>query len=205
MTLLNGHEAPDILTVQPEVLTVPRDTSFEHALDETAPKPEAVHESDGIEIPRLGGERRDIIPEHLRTWKGVRSTCGKYLDAARFHALFHLLRAPMYLVLGAMWAVVGVVRIANRQRAWWWLDEQTYLRSKTVVEGNTGEWRKPHSDLRRCGPGAAPSSRRAVRRRARAAPHRAGAWCAGSSSRVAGAAARSTPDIPSPGRSSSRR
>lgn len=147
--LLNGHDIPDILTVQPEVLTVPRDTSFEHALDETAPKPEAVHESDGIEIPRLGGERRDIIPEHLRTWKGVRSTCGKYLDAARFHALFHLLRTPMYLVLGTLWAVVGVLRIANRQRAWWWLDEQTYLRSKTVVEGNTGEWRKLHSDLRK--------------------------------------------------------
>jgi hypothetical protein len=141
---LNGHNP-----AAPEVLTVPRDTSFEHALDETAAKPEPVHDGDGMAIPRLGGERRPIVPEHLRTLKGVLAVAGRYADAARFHVLFHLLRAPMYLALGALWAVVGVVRVANRQRAWWWLDEQTYLRSKTVVEGNTGEWRKLHSDLRK--------------------------------------------------------
>jgi hypothetical protein len=52
----------------PELHLVPRDTSFEHALDETAPEAELVHDGDGIEIPRLGGERRPIVPAHLRTW-----------------------------------------------------------------------------------------------------------------------------------------
>jgi hypothetical protein len=130
-------------------LVVPRDTSFEHQLDETAPKPVPVHDGDGIEIPRLGGERRDIIPAHLRTLKGIWSTVCKYADAARFHSLFHLLRSPMYLVLGVLWSVVGVGRLANRQRKWWWVSEQSFLRSKAVVDGNSPEWRKLHTDVRK--------------------------------------------------------
>ena len=67
----------DESTPPPELHLVPRDTSFEHPLDETAPKPEPVHDGDGIEIPRLGGERRPIIPEHLQTWQGIQSTAGQ--------------------------------------------------------------------------------------------------------------------------------
>jgi S-DNA-T family DNA segregation ATPase FtsK/SpoIIIE len=132
---------------RPELHLVPRDTSFEHPLDETAAKPEPVHDGDGIAIPRLGGERLPIIPEHLRTWKGIKSTAGKYLDAARFHALFHLVRAPVYLALGAVWAVAGVVRIARAQIAWWWVTEQSFLRSKAVVDGNSPEWRALHTHV----------------------------------------------------------
>jgi S-DNA-T family DNA segregation ATPase FtsK/SpoIIIE len=143
---LNGHDVPDIL---PEVLTVPRDTSFEHPLDETAPKPEPVHDGDGIPIGRLGGERRPIVPEHLRTAKGVLAVAARYADAARFHALFHLLRSPKYLTMAALWAVVGALRIADRQRQWWWVTEQSFLRSKQVVDGNSPEWRKLHSEARR--------------------------------------------------------
>jgi DNA segregation ATPase FtsK/SpoIIIE, S-DNA-T family len=127
--------------VPPELHLVPRDTSFEHPLDETAPKPEPVHEGDGIEIPKLGGERRDIIPPHLRTWKGVKSTAGKHLDAARFHALFHLLRLPAYLVLGTFWAVWGLILIAERQRRWWWVTEAAPLKTKAVLDGNSPEYR----------------------------------------------------------------
>ena len=134
---------------RPELHLVPRDTSFEHELDETAPKPEPVHDGDGFEIPRLGGERRDIIPVHLRTWKGIRSTAGKHADAARFHTLFHLLRVPMYLVLGVLWAFVGALKIARSQRDWWWVSEQSFLRSKAVVEGNSPEWRALHGMARK--------------------------------------------------------
>jgi len=144
---LNGHQQD--VQAPPELHLVPRDTSFEHPLDEAAAEPVPVHDGDGIAIPRLGGERRDIIPAHLRTWKGICSTIGKYLDAARFHALFHLLRSPAYLALGVVWAVVGVVRTGNRQRGWWWVDEQSYLRSKQVVDGNSPEWRKLHSEVRK--------------------------------------------------------
>jgi S-DNA-T family DNA segregation ATPase FtsK/SpoIIIE len=146
---LNGHKEDAPTAAPPEVLTVPRDTSFEHQLDETAPKPVPVHDGDGHAMPRLGGERRDIIPAHMRTLKGIWSTMCKYLDAARFHSLFHLLRSPMYLALSVLWAVAGAGRLANRQRQWWWVSEQSFLRSKAVVEGNSPEWRKLHSDVRK--------------------------------------------------------
>jgi DNA segregation ATPase FtsK/SpoIIIE, S-DNA-T family len=136
-------------TPPPELHLVPRDTSFEHALDEAAPGPEAVHDGDGIALPSLGGERRPIVPEHLRTWHGVRATAARYLDAARFHTLFHLLRSPLYLVMGVLWAFVGAVKIAGAQREWWWVSEQSFLRSKAVVDGNSPEWRALHSLARK--------------------------------------------------------
>jgi DNA segregation ATPase FtsK/SpoIIIE, S-DNA-T family len=131
-------------TPPPELRLVPRDTSFEHPLDETAPKPEPVHDADAIELPRLGGDRRPIVPEHLQTLAGVRSTAGKHLDAARFHTLFHLLRSPSYLVLGTVWAVVGAAKIIKAQLDWWLVTEQSFLRSKAVVDGNSPEWRALH-------------------------------------------------------------
>src|ERR1700677_3294897 len=105
----------------PELHLVPRDTSFEHPLDETAGKPEPVHDGDGIEIPRLGGERKPIVPEHLRTLAGIRSTVWKYIDAAGFHVSFHALRSPKYLGASLWWAVVGVVLLARAQLKWWWV------------------------------------------------------------------------------------
>jgi hypothetical protein len=128
---------------------VPRDTSFEHPLDETAPRPEPVHEGDGMPLPRLGGERRPIIPVHLRTLGGVWRVACEYADAARFHALFHALRSPKYLAWSAVWAVAGVLRVAEAQRRWWWVTEQAYLRSKAVVDGNSPEWRSLHNLVRK--------------------------------------------------------
>lgn len=141
----NGH----VRTAPQDLHPVPRDTSFEHALDETAPKPERVHDGDGIAIPGLGGERRPIVPGHLRTWQGIRTTIGKYLDAARFHTLFHLLRTPLYLVMGVFWACAGTVKIARMQLTWWWVSEQSSLRSKAVVDGNSPEWRSLHGLARK--------------------------------------------------------
>jgi hypothetical protein len=138
------------VTPPPELHLVPRDTSFEHALDEgTAPKPEPVHDGDGTEIPSLGGERRPIVPEHLRTWAGIKSAAYKYFDAARFHTLFHLIRSLGYLFWGVIWACAGAARIGREQRQWWWVAEQGYLRSKAIAEGNTAEYRKLHSDARK--------------------------------------------------------
>ena len=136
-------QAPD--PDRPELHLVPRDTSFEHQLDETAAKAEAVHDGDGIEIPRLGGERLAIVPEHLRTLAGIRSVLLKYLDAARFHTSFHALRSPKYLLWSVLWAFVGLVRLAKKQKDWWWVSESGNLRSKAVVDGNSPEWRSLHS------------------------------------------------------------
>jgi DNA segregation ATPase FtsK/SpoIIIE, S-DNA-T family len=132
-----GGEMPD----RPELHLVPRDTSFEHQLDETAPKPEPVHEGDGIEIPKLGGDRLPWVPEHLRTWKGIRSTAYKYFDAARFHSVFHAIRSPKYLIMSVLYAVKGLGRLVRKQLAWWWVIEQSHLRTKAVLDGNSAEWR----------------------------------------------------------------
>ena len=139
--VLNGHKEDPAPPEVPEVLKVPRDTSFEHLLDEDAAEPVPVHDGDGIDIPSLGGERLPIVPEHLRTWEGVKRTAGAYLDAARFHASFHALRSPKYAGMAALWAFVGVYRVADEQRKWWWVVEQSPLRSKAVVDGNSPEWR----------------------------------------------------------------
>ena len=128
----------------PELRLVPRDTSFEHPLDETAPKPEPVHDGDGIDLPKLGGDRKPIVPEHLQTLAGVRSTVYKHLDAARFHAVYHLIRSQNYLFWGTIWACVGAYRITKAQKDWWLVTEQSYLRSKAVVDGNSPEWRALH-------------------------------------------------------------
>ncbi|HLK73842.1 MAG TPA: hypothetical protein VKU77_09375 [Streptosporangiaceae bacterium] len=139
----NGHKPPEA----PEVVTVPRDTSYEHQLDDTAPKPEPVHDGDGIAIPALGGERLPVIPPHLRTWEGIRSTTARHLDAARFHISFHALRSPWYLMQATWWAIIGIGRVANAQRQWWWVTEQSHLRSKAVVDGNSPEWRALHTHV----------------------------------------------------------
>lgn len=128
-------------TPPPELHLVPRDTSFDHALDETAAKPEPVHDGDGTEIPGIGGERRPIVPEHLQTWQGIKSTAYKHFDAARFHTLFHSLRSLGYLFWGVIWACAGAVKVTRLQISWWWLAEQSYLRSKAVAEGNSPEYR----------------------------------------------------------------
>jgi len=121
---MNGHKADAEITEADELAAVPRDTSYEHALDETAPDPEPVHDGGGIEIPRLGGERRDIIPAHLRTWKGIRSTAYRHFDAARFHVVFHLLRSPGYLASSVLWSVAGFIKLARNQLHWWWVIER---------------------------------------------------------------------------------
>lgn len=137
---LNGHR-----DLPPEILLVPRDTSFEHPLDETAGKAQPVHADEPPGLPRLGGDRLPIVPPHLRTLPGILSTCGKHLDAARFHVLFHLLRSPRYLAMSVVWAAVGLGRIAERQRRWWWVTESGHLRSKAVLDGNSPEWRSLHN------------------------------------------------------------
>ena len=59
------HPLEDPTGVEPdaEVIPIRKDTSFEHPLDETAPKPEPVHDGDGPEIPAT---RRGTAAHHSR-------------------------------------------------------------------------------------------------------------------------------------------
>ena len=142
---MTEHPLDDEGTPPPELHLVPRDTSFEHALDETAPKPEPVHDGDGIEIPRLGGERKPIVPEHLRTWPGIQSTGWQVPRRRRVPRL-----VPRAALARSTWssACSGHRRRAPRSPGssvdWWWVAEQSSLRSKAVVDGNSPEWRALH-------------------------------------------------------------
>src|SRR5215472_4836507 len=75
----------------------PRDTSYEVELDDDREDPEPVLPVP-IPLPPVGGERRPVIPPHLRTWGGVAKTAARYADAGRHHTAFHLSRSPWYLL-----------------------------------------------------------------------------------------------------------
>ena len=171
----SGHEG-DPEPLPPELHLIPRDTSFEHPLDETAPKPEPVHDGDGMEIPRLGGERKPIVAP---------STCGRWPGSARPSGSTSTRpgstpRSTRMRLAASTWPARpggpswASSCLARAQLRWWWVSESAPLRSKAVVDGNAPEWRsrchgktvKTRSSARR---GA---RRRAVRRRARARAHR---------------------------------
>ena len=125
-----------------EVIPFKRDTSYEHPLDDDDDtEVVAVHEPGGIPLPRLGGERRPIIPAHLRTWSGARKHVGKRSADAGHHVVFHGIRTPWYLLQGIWWAVIGLFRIAGRQRRWWWMPEHAILASLAVAANNPKEYR----------------------------------------------------------------
>ena len=58
----------------------------------------AVHGGDGIALPARPGERHPVIPGHLRTWTGVRSTAGRHGGLLAHRGAFHAVRSPGYLL-----------------------------------------------------------------------------------------------------------
>ena len=132
----------------PGVPAVPAaDTSYEIALDEDpAPVAELVHSGDGFALPARPGVRLPVIPEHLRTWGGVRATAARHGGMLAYRGTFHAVRGPGYLFKALGWAVYGLLVLAARAVRWWWVAEQTRLRSLAVVSGDSEEWRHLHKD-----------------------------------------------------------
>src|SRR4051812_22955743 len=78
------------------------DTSYEIALDDgAAGTAEPVHHGDGIALPARPGERRPVIPGHLRTWKGVRGAAARHGGLLAHRVGYHGLRSPGYLLKAA--------------------------------------------------------------------------------------------------------
>ena len=134
----------------PGVPAVPAsDTSYEVPLDEgPAGAAELVHQGDGIALPSRDGERRPVIPAHLRTWSGVRGTAARHGALAAHRGAYHGVRSPGYLLKASGWALYGLLVILERARRWWWLQEQTRLRSLAVIAGDSREWRNLHKDAK---------------------------------------------------------
>jgi hypothetical protein len=123
------------------------DTSYEVALDDApAAAVEPVHSGDGIALPARPGERHPVIPRHLRTWAGIRGTATRHGGLLAHRGAYHGVRSPGYALRAIGWAVVGLLVLLGRAIRWWWVAEQTRLRSLAVISGDAKEWRELHKD-----------------------------------------------------------
>ncbi len=85
------------------------------------------------------GERRPIIPEQWQR-ASARATVRHHAALSWHRARFHGLRAPAYVIKAVVWAAVGAGRLALAQIGWWWVAEQTWLRSEAIAAGDHRAW-----------------------------------------------------------------
>jgi hypothetical protein len=110
---------------RPETAADTYDTSFEVALDDDpAPATPVLVDT----VAKARDDRAPIIPTHLRTLPGVRRTATRVAVRTGHRIGYHAVRSPLYAVLAAWWAVVGLFRLVGRQLAWWWVLESHALR-----------------------------------------------------------------------------
>ena len=89
-------------------------------------------------------ELRPILPEHLRTWAAARKHYGWHLKRGRHHTLYHLVRVPKRAWDTLRWSVLGALKIGWIEVNWWWVTEQTYLRSQAVRDNDPRTWESLH-------------------------------------------------------------
>jgi DNA segregation ATPase FtsK/SpoIIIE, S-DNA-T family len=123
---------------------VPLETSYEVELDAPPAGPPVPVDAP----PTPAGTRLPVIPAHLRTMAGVRAATARQAGGLAHRSAYHAVRAPRYLLLAAMWSVVGVLRVAARQVRWWWLAEQWSLRSQAAASGDSREWMRLHKEAK---------------------------------------------------------
>jgi S-DNA-T family DNA segregation ATPase FtsK/SpoIIIE len=118
------------------------DTSFEITLDDK-PVPVVVPRVD--KTPVL----QPIIPEHLSTIDGLKSTLVRKTTRTWHRTRYHLVRSPKYFLLCVMWGIVGLFKGAEMQRRWWWLSEATPLRRSAIDKDEHALWKGLHSEGRK--------------------------------------------------------
>jgi DNA segregation ATPase FtsK/SpoIIIE, S-DNA-T family len=80
-------------------------------------------------------QRKAIIPAHWRTWAAAREHVKLASGAAAYHAAWHGVRVPMYLVLTCWWALVGIVRTVSLLLAWWHVPGMASLERQAAADG----------------------------------------------------------------------
>jgi S-DNA-T family DNA segregation ATPase FtsK/SpoIIIE len=113
---------------QPNLPAVPDDTPAE--------KRPAVY----ADITGQPGERRAIIPVSLHRGQ-LRGTVASFAGLQWHRSRYHGLRAVFYLLAAAVFAVIGVLRLAVTQVHWWWVLEQHELRMDAIAGKDPREWR----------------------------------------------------------------
>ena len=131
---------------------------YEPDATENAPVPDDAIEGTVVPFPgaapelpaprkaRFGevAELRPIIPAHLRTVGAARKHYGWKARRARHHSLYHLVRLPGRAVNTARWAALGLLKLGWIEVNWWWVTEQTYLRSQAVRDNDPRTWESLH-------------------------------------------------------------
>jgi DNA segregation ATPase FtsK/SpoIIIE, S-DNA-T family len=125
----------------PAVAAEPADVSAE------AGQPAEARPAIYADITGQPGERLPILPRALHR-DNIRGTVTTFAGLQWHRTRYHGLRAPVYVLALAVFAVVGVVRLIGQQLAWWWLLEQHELRSEAAAAGDTREWLKLHKEAK---------------------------------------------------------
>lgn len=124
---------------------------FEHALDDDPDEPQLIHPPGGFGLPVPDPDRRPVVPPALRSLKTARKELARRSEPVRYGTAFHGLRAPLYLLLAVVWAVVGVFRLKGRLWRYVMVSEMTPLLAQAVADGDSreyralqGQWRRVH-------------------------------------------------------------
>lgn len=121
------------------------DTSYDHALDdEPAPLP-VVHVD---ELPaRSRHDRKPVIPQHLRTWTGIRNHTRYVTGLTGNRLAYHAVRSWWYALLAAFWAPVGAGKLAGRQLRWFWHPELSAMLQHAADTNDVKEGTKVERQL----------------------------------------------------------
>src|SRR5262249_20458382 len=74
----------------------------------------------------------------------LRRAAGRWAHAAAFHAV----RAPWYAVRLVGYAVLGLLRVAGNQVAWWWVRDHFTLMQSAAAAGERMEWARLHREIK---------------------------------------------------------
>lgn len=84
-------------------------------------------------------ERKPVVPVPFQR-ANLGATITYHRGLASHRARFHGLRLPLYLILGVVWATVGVLRMAGAQLAWAWDAPTHFLAMEQVAAGDAARY-----------------------------------------------------------------
>jgi S-DNA-T family DNA segregation ATPase FtsK/SpoIIIE len=104
------------------------DAQTEVALDEG--KPAAY-----VDLTSGDGQRRDIIPQHWRTWENAKRHLSLMAARHGHRAAYHGVRSPVYLTKATGYAVRGVFVAGGNVIAWWHIPGTSELERQAAADG----------------------------------------------------------------------
>lgn len=101
-----------------------------------------------VDLTGTGGQRKQIIPEHWRTWENARRHVGLILGRRAHWCAYHGVRLPSYAVKAVAFAVVGVLVTGRKVTSWWHIPGTTHLEYQAAADGLLNEHLRLHKQGR---------------------------------------------------------